>query len=348
MAGQDDVPRLPRDGSLPNRGGEPHSAGACELVPRASSRANKWWSAKEHAGGLCSRVLGRSRVSEGTLQRLAREGKIPGCDGARLPHREETEPQPGAMEAIVFVAFFDAGLRIPCALFVGEVLRAYGLEIAQLTPNAIICLAIFTWVMRTEGRRPSASLFAALHDACCRPRNVEGATSNFGSVDFVLRASCSALFPAPAFLGRWESGWTRRWFYHVTDKSGLQCQGGPIAFNCSPSLPAEFDDMERLQSLAGVARRMSVRDLVEEYTMYGVAPLSKWRYAGRGDDRGDGLSPSISRLHPPSAPCKPASACVCTRLWLRRFCSIDLLSSVQWLGWRRRSMRLRRSLARTR
>ena len=280
------------------------------LTPREESRADKWWSAMDHSGGRCSRVLGKSRVTEEALQRLVREGMIEERDGARLPRRSETEPKPRALEAIVFVAFFDAGLRMHSVLFVGEVLRAYKLELAQLTPNAIVRLAVFAWAARTEGRYPSASLFATLHDACCRPRIVDGAISNFGSVDFVLRASCTTLFPAPASVERWASGWTRHWFYYtVTSQSGLSCQGGPISFNCSPSVQPQADDAQSLWSLVGVARRLSMRDLAEEFAMYGAAPLSTRRkYTGRGDRREDGVSPSVRCLLPPSAPCKPASA----------------------------------------
>ena len=75
-------------------------------------------------------MLGKSRVTEEALQRLVREGMIEERDGARLPRRTETEPKPWALEAIIFVAFFDAGLRMPSVLFVGEVLRAYKLELA--------------------------------------------------------------------------------------------------------------------------------------------------------------------------------------------------------------------------
>ena len=309
MASHDDATYHPRSGSLPSQGEVTHPSKEYKLVPRGSSRANKWWDAMEHSGGSCSRVLGKSRMTEGTLQRLVDEGKIVNRDGARLPRRDETEPKPGAMEAIVFVAFFDAGLRMPSTLFVGEVLRAYKLELAQLTPHAILRLAVFTWAMRTEGWRPSASLFATLHDAHCQPRKVGGAVSNFGGVDFVLRASCATLFPVSASPGQWASGWTRWWFYYtVTDKSRMQCRGGPISFNSSPSLKAEIDDTRKLQSLVGVARRMSVRDLAEEFTMYGAAPLSsRGKYVGQNGPREDGFDPFVSRLLPPSAPCKSPS-----------------------------------------
>ncbi|TVU13610.1 hypothetical protein EJB05_40326, partial [Eragrostis curvula] len=54
-------------------------------------------------------------------------------------------PRPSAGEAVVFLEFFKYGLRIPAHPFVAEVLKAFQLEIHQLTPNAIAKLAIYIW-----------------------------------------------------------------------------------------------------------------------------------------------------------------------------------------------------------
>ena len=57
--------------------------------------------------------LGRSTVTPLVLQTLVDEGKLESLDKVRAPGRE-TVPAPRADEAVVFVAFFDAGLRLPC------------------------------------------------------------------------------------------------------------------------------------------------------------------------------------------------------------------------------------------
>ena len=83
--------------------------------------------------------------------------------------------------------------------------------------------------------------------------------------------------------------------------------------------------------------------------MYGVAPLSSRRkYTGRGDRREDGVSPSVRCLLPPSTPCKSPSASVRIPSFLRGPRVVNLLSFVQWLGWKTRSAQLRCSLAHTR
>ncbi|TVU25645.1 hypothetical protein EJB05_28149, partial [Eragrostis curvula] len=54
-------------------------------------------------------------------------------------------PRPSANEAVVFLEFFKYGLRVPAHPFVAQVLKAFQLEIHQLTPNAIAKLAIYIW-----------------------------------------------------------------------------------------------------------------------------------------------------------------------------------------------------------
>ena len=68
-------------------------------------------------------------MTELVLQTLVDEGKLENLAKVRVPGAE-TVPAPRADEAVVFVAFFDAGLRIPCVELVSEVLQLYGLELA--------------------------------------------------------------------------------------------------------------------------------------------------------------------------------------------------------------------------
>ncbi|TVU50746.1 hypothetical protein EJB05_02134, partial [Eragrostis curvula] len=55
-------------------------------------------------------------------------------------------PRPSAGEAIVILEFFKYGLRVPAHPFVAQVLKAFQLEIHQLTPNAIAKLAIYEYI----------------------------------------------------------------------------------------------------------------------------------------------------------------------------------------------------------
>ena len=86
--------------------------------------------------------LGRSTVTSLILQTLAGEGKLESVEKVRTPG-SETVPVPRPNEMVVFVAFLDVGLRIPCIELVSVVLQLYGVELAQLTPNSIIKLGVF-------------------------------------------------------------------------------------------------------------------------------------------------------------------------------------------------------------
>lgn len=76
-----------------------------------------------------------------------------------------TVPEPRKDEAVVFAAFFNTGLWIPSVDLVAEVLRLYGVELAQLTPNSLVRLSIFEWALRSSAVEVSAKLFAYFHDA---------------------------------------------------------------------------------------------------------------------------------------------------------------------------------------
>nr|CCI55448.1 PH01B001E05.4 [Phyllostachys edulis] len=80
--------------------------------------------------------LGRSNMMDLVLQTLVDEGKLESLAKVRAP-RSETMPVPRSDEVVVFVAFLDAGLPIPCIELVFVVLWLYRVESAQLTPNSI-------------------------------------------------------------------------------------------------------------------------------------------------------------------------------------------------------------------
>lgn len=106
-------------------------------------------------------------------------------------------PQPD--EVVVIVAIFDAGLRISCVELVARVLLLYKVELAQLTPNSLMRLAVFEWIIRSAGTSGEGSLFVYLHDWHCQSKKKKntGETLNFGSVNFHLKAQYQMYTPAP-------------------------------------------------------------------------------------------------------------------------------------------------------
>jgi hypothetical protein len=74
------------------------------------------------------------------------------------PGAEEVPELEG--ELVVFEAFFAAGLRLLMHQFVVEVLRKFEVHVQQLTPNAVVALEKYVWVVSSYGGQPSVEVFA--------------------------------------------------------------------------------------------------------------------------------------------------------------------------------------------
>ena len=68
--------------------------------------------------------IGQSKVDSEVLAGLVREGLIDDVSNVRLPRKQEI-PEPADDEAIVFVHYFRAGLRLPCNKMVIKVLKLF-------------------------------------------------------------------------------------------------------------------------------------------------------------------------------------------------------------------------------
>lgn len=94
------------------------------------------------------------------------EGKVSNLGVVRAP-RTATVPEPQEDKAVVFVVFFYSGLQIPSVDLVVEVLKLYGVKLAQLTPNSVVWLSVFEWVLRSCGAEVITNLLVYLHDVKC-------------------------------------------------------------------------------------------------------------------------------------------------------------------------------------
>jgi hypothetical protein len=82
----------------------------------------------------------------------------------RADDRERTVPTPEENEVVIFRSFFKAGLRLPLSKFVVEVLKIYQVYLHQITPEAIIRMGIFVWVVKSQGLEPNAKSFCSIHE----------------------------------------------------------------------------------------------------------------------------------------------------------------------------------------
>jgi hypothetical protein len=60
---------------------------------------------------------------------------------------DETTPKPKSNEVVVFRSFFRAGLWMPMYKMIVNVLKKFEIYMHQLTPNAIVRLSVFIWVV---------------------------------------------------------------------------------------------------------------------------------------------------------------------------------------------------------
>jgi hypothetical protein len=76
---------------------------------------------------------------------------------------DSAAPAPEKDEVVVYRSFMKAGLRFPLSRFLVEVLKTFEIFLHQITPEAIIRMGIFVWVVRSQGLESSAKCFCNMH-----------------------------------------------------------------------------------------------------------------------------------------------------------------------------------------
>jgi hypothetical protein len=202
---------------------------------------------------------------------------------------------------VVFAVFFEAGLRFPCNALLPEILRLFQVELPQLSPSALVRIAIFDWAYRTSGFEPSAELFGAILSATVNSKTVITPVGTkktvFGSVNFNVRPERFDLWPVNAAMSKWDRHWMARWFYHTIpfeagsdSAKALRCRRRAIAPNRKPKIAVDGAMEARFALLRKVCSRLSCHDLVEEFCMLRIFPLSQsWQVAVDQGKESDGL-----------------------------------------------------------
>jgi hypothetical protein len=196
----------------------------------------------------------------------------------RVPGAEEI-PEPEG-ELVVFEAFFIAGLRLPAHHFVVEVLQRFDVQVHQLTPNVVVALAKYVWVVTSYGGQPFVEVFAKNYCLHWQKREIGNKMAQFGSCTFTPRTrktSAEVVEIVPYARNKWGNWWDY-WFYvsrgEVEDLLGLPT--AVMYSHCYVAFPpfevVEEDEDEG--ALRYAARMSSGRDLVEEFIGYGVWALA--------------------------------------------------------------------------
>jgi hypothetical protein len=156
--------------------------------------------------------FGTSRIFSGHVLEMQRLGYF-GNSVGRAPGEEEVPELEG--ELIVFEAFFAAGLCLPTHRFVVEVLRKFEVQVHQLTPNAVVALAKYVWVVSSYGGQSSVEVFAKNYCLHWQKRKLGDKISQFGSCTFMPRTgktSAEVVEIVPCARNKWGN-WCDFWFY---------------------------------------------------------------------------------------------------------------------------------------
>jgi hypothetical protein len=109
--------------------------------------------------------------------------------------------------------------RFPLHKTIIAVLKRFNIYLHQLTPNAIMCLGVFLWAVRSHGvefdNEAFCEAFIQIHELHFQMKATRGLHNNFSYYNFAYRRG--AMFSAPAYQSKWPNEWTREWFYMKND-----------------------------------------------------------------------------------------------------------------------------------
>nr|AAX96425.1 Transposable element protein, putative [Oryza sativa Japonica Group]ABA92926.1 Transposable element protein, putative, Transposase_28 [Oryza sativa Japonica Group] len=243
--------------------------------------------------------LGVSLMDDVELVKLVSSGAL--VEGQAFAPGKAVVPKPIDNRTVVFTVFFKAGLRFPCNVLLPEILRLFQVELTQLSLSALVRIAIFDWACRTSGFEPNAEFFGAIFFATVNSKTVITPAGTkktvFGSVNFNVRPERSDLWPVNAAMSKWDRHWMARWFYHsIPFEAGsdstkaLRCRRRAIAPNRKPKIAVDGALEARFVLLRKVCSRLSCHDLVEEFCMLRIFPLSQaWQVTVDQGEEVDGL-----------------------------------------------------------
>jgi hypothetical protein len=223
-------------------------------------------------------IFGKSTVKQSHLENM-RERYFRDMSIVRAG-RDNNVPAPEENEVVIYRSFFKAGLRFPLNKFVVEVLKIYQIFLHQITPEAIIRMGIFVWVVRSQGLEPSAKCFCSMHELLYETKAMgkEQYHNNFGCYGFIARPS--ARHPVPTFRKRWPRAWMEEWFYVKNDLKAREDIKEVIMhpiWSCfglrRPKI--EIDEtVEACQRAFSTVRSIiGIRDLIQEHIAFRVWPL---------------------------------------------------------------------------
>jgi hypothetical protein len=271
-----DAPKGPLpEASTANSSSDASSSRAASDVAKTKAQASVdpcelTWSYKFRASSV---IVGRIRQMESLGYFTEGSAREPG---------EEIVPEPNSDEAVVFEEFFIMGLWMPPHHVLTEILLKFRVQLHQLTPNAIVQMSKYFWVVLSFDMEPSSDGFAKCHELHYQPKKVPvdgfDKYQQFGVVNFHGERGGEAGL-IPAMKNKWPVGWTKAWFYCKVPRHPCPC-GRKIVHALRSHLsalnfytkPISSDTAQDLNDDAFIWASQNIRgrDAVEEFLSYGV------------------------------------------------------------------------------
>nr|ABA91953.1 retrotransposon protein, putative, unclassified [Oryza sativa Japonica Group] len=233
-------------------------------------------------------VLPPSRIVSERQAGLSRRFMPESATGREIVTLGEGRPAPDYPgRSVFFLPFAMAGLVPPFSSFFMDVLEFYDLQMAHLTPNAVMTLAIFAHLCEMFiGVRPSLRLFRWFFTVqSVSPPSV------VGGCYFQPRGPVLNRYIPCALRKKWDD-WKSDWFYTpLADEARLRLPSQPPAQASSWRAPVDLGDGYDavLDRLAGLRSQGLTGAMVYgDYLRRRIAPLQRrargaWEYTGSED-----------------------------------------------------------------
>nr|ABA94808.1 retrotransposon protein, putative, unclassified [Oryza sativa Japonica Group] len=233
-------------------------------------------------------VLPPSRIVSERQAGLPRRFMPESATGREIVTLGEGRPAPCYPgRSVFFLPFAMAGLVPPFSSFFMDVLEFYDLQMAHLTPNAVMTLAIFAHLCEMFiGVRPSLRLFRWFFTVqSVSPPSV------VGGCYFQPRGPVLNRYIPCVLRKKWDD-WKSNWFYTpLADEARLRLPSQPPAQASSWRTPVDLGDGYDavLDRLAGLRSQGLIGAMVYgDYLRRRIAPLQRrargaWEYTGSED-----------------------------------------------------------------
>nr|CAH66723.1 OSIGBa0118P15.13 [Oryza sativa] len=233
-------------------------------------------------------VLPPSRIVSERQAGLPRRFMPESATGREIVTLGEGRPAPDYPgRSVFFLPFAMAGLVPPFSSFFMDVLEFYNLQMAHLTPNAVMTLAIFAHLCEMFiGVRPSLRLFRWFFTVqSVSPPSV------VGGCYFQPRGPVLNRYIPCVLRKKWDD-WKSDWFYTpLADEARLRLPSQPPAQASSWRAPVDLGDgydavLDRLAGLRSLGLTGAM--VYGDYLRRRIAPLQRrargaWEYTGSED-----------------------------------------------------------------